>query len=130
MACQEFCSQCRSEDSEKGLCDSETRATAHSRSALQGYSPVAWSAPVTSLAGREEREKRRTKRVTRCLSPIHTLGPGRGEIILGAGLALRLGEDNLSSPGIQSPAGAGFRGKVPALGQQGQAETLGSGNLH
>ena len=61
--------------------------------------------------------------MTRWLSSIRTLGPGRGEIISGAGMALRLGEDNLPSPEIASAAGTGLWGNDPpgAEGASGES---------
>lgn len=61
--------------------------------------------------------------MTRWLSSIRTLGLGRGEIISGAGMALRLGEDNLPSPAIESAAGTGLWGKDPpgAAGATGES---------
>lgn len=67
--------------------------------------------------------------MTRCLFPIWTLSLGRGETIPCAGVALRLGRENLPSAGIAFPAGAGVRGNVPpSLVRQGRVKNLESGN--
>ena len=48
--------------------------------------------------------------MTTCLFSIRTVGPGRGESVARARMALRLGEDNLPSPGIAIAEGAGLWG--------------------
>lgn len=81
---------------------------------------LSWASQSRKAGGKG---KKKDHRGTRWLSSIWTLGPGRGEISSGAGLALRLGEDNLPSPGIASAAGAAVWGNDPpwAAGSRGES---------